>query len=151
MIAALADELGVNPRTAQKWVKADETTVDNGNAARLIPDICPAGEVGQTVQRLTHRKGQNMAKQRSKSSTTKRAAIISACHRRSKPRRCRRKHKKTTPATLCERQGYIVTEVYRDTEKYRANGRLVEPSGTRHDRPQFKRMLNRRRRRLDSM
>ncbi len=42
---------------------------------------------------------------------------------------------------LCERQGYIVIEVYRDTEKYRANGRLVEPSGTRNDRPQFKRML----------
>lgn len=42
---------------------------------------------------------------------------------------------------LCQRQGYIVTDVYRDTEKYRANGRLVEPSGTRHDRPQFKRML----------
>ena len=42
---------------------------------------------------------------------------------------------------LCERQDYIVTEVYRDTEKYRANGRLVEPSGTRHDRPQLKRML----------
>jgi hypothetical protein len=37
---------------------------------------------------------------------------------------------------LCERQDYIVTGVYRDTEKYRANGRLVEPSGTRHDRPQ---------------
>lgn len=42
---------------------------------------------------------------------------------------------------LCKRQGYIVTEVYRDTEKYRANGRMVEPSGTRHDRPQFKRMM----------
>ncbi len=42
---------------------------------------------------------------------------------------------------LCERQGYIVIEVYRDIEKYRVNGRLVEPSGTRHDRPQFKRML----------
>ena len=42
---------------------------------------------------------------------------------------------------LCERQGYIVIEVYRDTEKYRAAGRLVEPSGTRNDRPQFKRML----------
>lgn len=42
---------------------------------------------------------------------------------------------------LCERQGYIVTEVYRDTEKYRVGGRLVEPSGTRSDRPQFKRML----------
>jgi len=25
-IAALADELGVKPRTAQKWVKSDETS-----------------------------------------------------------------------------------------------------------------------------
>lgn len=42
---------------------------------------------------------------------------------------------------LCDRQGYIVVGVYADTEKYRVNGRLVEPSGTRHDRPQLKRML----------
>lgn len=42
---------------------------------------------------------------------------------------------------LCKRQGYIVAEVYRDIEKYRINGRLVEPSGTRNDRPQLKRML----------
>lgn len=42
---------------------------------------------------------------------------------------------------LCKQQGYIVAEVYRDTEKYRVNGRLVEPSGTRNDRPQLKRML----------
>ena len=30
---------------------------------------------------------------------------------------------------------------YRDTEKYRASGRMVEPSGTRADRPQLKRMI----------
>ena len=43
--------------------------------------------------------------------------------------------------SLCEQHGYIVAGVYRDTEKYRVNGRLVEPSGTRNDRPQLKRML----------
>lgn len=42
---------------------------------------------------------------------------------------------------LCKRQGYLVAEVYPDIEKYRVNGRLVEPSGTRHDRPQLKRLL----------
>lgn len=42
---------------------------------------------------------------------------------------------------LCARQGYQVVEVYSDTEKYRAGKRLVEPSGTRADRPQLKRML----------
>jgi site-specific DNA recombinase len=41
----------------------------------------------------------------------------------------------------CESRGYEVVEVYRDTEKYRSHGRLVEPSGTRSDRPQFLRML----------
>src|SRR5512139_2636830 len=41
----------------------------------------------------------------------------------------------------CDQQGHKVVAVYRDVEKYRANGRLVEPSGTRNDRPQFKRML----------
>lgn len=42
----------------------------------------------------------------------------------------------------CKQLDYLVIEVYADTERYRINGRLVEPSGTRHDRPQFKRMLS---------
>jgi DNA invertase Pin-like site-specific DNA recombinase len=42
---------------------------------------------------------------------------------------------------LCEHKGYQVVEVYEDTEKYRVGKRLVEPSGTRADRPQLKRML----------
>ncbi len=35
----------------------------------------------------------------------------------------------------CEQRGYIVVAIYRDVEKYRAGGRLVEPSATRADRP----------------
>lgn len=42
---------------------------------------------------------------------------------------------------LCERQGYVVVEVYSETEKYRVGRRMVEPSGTRSDRPQLQRML----------
>jgi site-specific DNA recombinase len=42
----------------------------------------------------------------------------------------------------CESRGYRVVEVYRDTEKYRSGGRMVEPSGTRSDRPQLLRMLS---------
>lgn len=41
----------------------------------------------------------------------------------------------------CERGGYTVVDVYRDIEKYRVGGRMVEPSGTRADRPQLRRML----------
>ncbi len=41
----------------------------------------------------------------------------------------------------CAQHGYTVTEVYKDTERYRVGKRLVEPSGSRHDRPQFQRML----------
>ncbi|NUM43761.1 MAG: recombinase family protein [Anaerolineales bacterium] len=41
----------------------------------------------------------------------------------------------------CEKQGYIVIAVYRDIEKYRSGKKLVEPSGTRRDRPKFKQML----------
>lgn len=41
----------------------------------------------------------------------------------------------------CETRGYQVVGVYRDVERYRASGRMVEPSGTRSDRPQFLRML----------
>lgn len=40
-----------------------------------------------------------------------------------------------------EALGYTVTQVYKDTERYRVRGRLVEPSGTRSDRPSFLRML----------
>jgi site-specific DNA recombinase len=42
---------------------------------------------------------------------------------------------------LCERLGFVVVEVYRDTERYRVGKRLVEPSGTRADRPQFRRLM----------
>lgn len=42
---------------------------------------------------------------------------------------------------LCQQRGYLVVDVYRDTERYRVGKRMVEPSGTRHDRPQLKRML----------
>jgi site-specific DNA recombinase len=41
----------------------------------------------------------------------------------------------------CEERGYVVVAVYRDTEKYRIGKAMVEPSGTRHDRPQFQRMI----------
>lgn len=41
----------------------------------------------------------------------------------------------------CEQKGYRVFEVYRDTERYRVGKKLVEPSGTRSDRPQLHRML----------
>ncbi len=41
----------------------------------------------------------------------------------------------------CEAHDYQVFDIYKDIEKYRVNGRMVEPSGTRADRPQLKRML----------
>lgn len=41
----------------------------------------------------------------------------------------------------CDRNGYSVVTVYRDVERYKAKGRVVEPSGTRADRPGFKAML----------
>ena len=44
--------------------------------------------------------------------------------------------------TYCESHGYHVVEIYPDIKKYRAGGRLVEPSGTRNDRPHFQRMLS---------
>lgn len=37
--------------------------------------------------------------------------------------------------------GYIVVGVYRDVDRYRSRGRLVEPSGTRVDRPGFVQLL----------
>jgi DNA invertase Pin-like site-specific DNA recombinase len=43
---------------------------------------------------------------------------------------------------LAEQQGLIVAAVYRDTERYRVGRRLVDPSGTRADRPGLVAMLN---------
>jgi site-specific DNA recombinase len=41
----------------------------------------------------------------------------------------------------CQNKGYQVIEVYRDIAKYRIGRKLVEPSGTRADRPELRRML----------
>ena len=42
---------------------------------------------------------------------------------------------------LAEEQGLEVVGVYRDVEKYRSRNKLVEPSGTRYDRPGLVNML----------
>jgi len=38
--------------------------------------------------------------------------------------------------------GHEIVAVYRDIKRYRVGGRLVEPSGTRRDRPEFRQMLS---------
>ena len=43
---------------------------------------------------------------------------------------------------LAEEKGLDVVRVYRDTEKYRVGNKLVEPSGSRSDRPGLLAMLN---------
>lgn len=42
---------------------------------------------------------------------------------------------------LAESRGYHVVEIYKDTKRYRVGKKMVEPSGTRSDRPEFRRML----------
>lgn len=42
---------------------------------------------------------------------------------------------------IAEEKGLTVVEVFRDTQKYRAGRRLVEPSGTRTDRPGMLKIL----------
>lgn len=42
---------------------------------------------------------------------------------------------------LAQDQGLTVVDIYRDTQRYRTGNRMVEPSGTRQDRPEFQRML----------
>ena len=44
--------------------------------------------------------------------------------------------------TLAEEEGLTVTAVYRDVERYRVGRRLVDPSGTRSDRPGLVAMLD---------
>ena len=42
---------------------------------------------------------------------------------------------------VAEQQGFVVVNVYRDVERYRAKNKWVEPSGTRYDRPGLLAML----------
>jgi len=43
--------------------------------------------------------------------------------------------------SLAQGRGLIVVRVYRDMEKYRVGNKLVEPSGSRSDRPGLLAML----------
>jgi len=43
---------------------------------------------------------------------------------------------------FAQEHGLNIVDTYRDTQKYRAGNRMVEPSGTRQDRPEFQRMLS---------
>lgn len=42
---------------------------------------------------------------------------------------------------LCVERGYQIVDRYVDNKRYRVKGRLVEPSGTRKDRPEYQRLL----------
>lgn len=42
---------------------------------------------------------------------------------------------------LAHEKGLQVVHIYRDVEKYRAGNKLVEPSGSRSDRPALQAML----------
>jgi len=42
---------------------------------------------------------------------------------------------------LCQSKGYEMVNIYQDIERYRSGGKLVEPSGTRADRPALKKMI----------
>jgi len=44
---------------------------------------------------------------------------------------------------LAEEKGLQVVHIYRDVEKYRVGNRLVEPSGSRSDRPGLQSMHQR--------
>lgn len=48
---------------------------------------------------------------------------------------------------LAQKKGLQVVRIYSDVEKYRAGNKLVEPSGSRSDRPGLLAMRQRRRQR----
>ena len=43
---------------------------------------------------------------------------------------------------MAEDRGYEIVTVYRDVERYRVRGKLVEPSGSRADRPALRQMIS---------
>lgn len=89
----------------------------------------------------TIHKEKGRASKRDKRPTIKRAAIYVRVSREMQAQKISPQAQEKDCRAYCEEHGYIVIEVYRDTEKYRVGRRLVEPSGTRADRPQLKRML----------
>lgn len=56
--------------------------------------------------------------------------------------RCSPEEQERDCRELAEQHGLTVVAVYQDTERYRAKKRLVDPSGTRTDRPGLNRMLS---------
>jgi len=81
-------------------------------------------------------------KPKSRSSTgPKRAAIYIRVSSEKQGEKVSPEAQEADARVLCEQQAYSIIDVYRDTEKYRVGKRLVEPSGTRADRPHFRQML----------
>lgn len=71
----------------------------------------------------------------------KRAAIYIRVSSERQAERISPAAQETDCKALCKRNGYQLVATYRDTEKYLAGKRQVEPSATRADRPAFKAML----------
>jgi DNA invertase Pin-like site-specific DNA recombinase len=44
-------------------------------------------------------------------------------------------------AQYCANKGYSIVDTYRDIKAYRVGKKMVEPSGTRKDRPGYRKML----------
>lgn len=77
---------------------------------------------------------------------TKRAAIYVRVSSERQALRVSPEAQEADCRAYCAQHGYAIVDAYRDIEKYRigsarSKGRLVEPSGTRADRPQLRRML----------
>lgn len=71
----------------------------------------------------------------------KRAAIYIRVSTEAQAEKASPEAQKADCMALCENKGYTIAEVYADIGKYRVGKRMVEPSGTRTDRPQFQRMI----------
>jgi site-specific DNA recombinase len=71
----------------------------------------------------------------------KRAAIYIRVSSEAQGEKASPKEQEADCLDYCQNHGYPVFDVYRDVDKYRVGGKTVEPSATRSDRPQLKRML----------
>ncbi len=82
-------------------------------------------------------------KRKTYSNTTKRAAIYVrvSSEKQGRGEKVSPEAQEKDCRALCESRGYQVAAIYHDIEKYRVGKRLVEPSGTRPDRPGLKHML----------
>lgn len=103
-------------------------------AAAAVKHILTPDRIAKMMIEFAEGGGANM-------SAVKTAAVYVRVSSERQAEKCSPQSQEAECRAYCEERGYQVVEVYRDISQYRVGRRLVEPSGTRADRPGLRAML----------